>query len=125
MPLPDEVWKGLVFALLSGYAANFQPLLGGWEVAEFGSHRYLLALPDSDVDFQLKLRCLPPGLAAVDVTMAIGTSIRRLAAQWQLITGVACCRFGFPRASRPPGPPGAALLGPMGPALRPIELCAQ
>ena len=96
MPLPHEAWTSLVSALLSGYALNFQPPLEKWELAEFGSHHYFLSLPDSDVDFQLQLWRLPPGLAPVDVTVTIGECIRRLAASWPSITGVASCRFGLP-----------------------------
>ena len=83
-----EAWKALVFELLSGIASSFRPPLGRWELCEFGSHRYGCSLPDSDVDFQLKLHDLVPGLAAVDVTVTIGQSIREYAASWPSITGV-------------------------------------
>ena len=60
-----------------------------FEVLYFGSHRYALSLPDSDVDVQLILRSVDmQGPSTVDVCMGIGEAIRTLSHSWPRISNV-------------------------------------
>ena len=81
-----DAWAQLVVVLLHGLAMRMYPRLPeGWQLAPFGSHHYRLSLPDSDLDVQLQVRALPPGLTSTDVTMAIGQGLR--GCSWPAVSG--------------------------------------
>ncbi len=83
-----EAWVELIMKFLEMIVSRFAPYLREWSLKQFGSHRYLCCLPDSDVDVQLSVQSLPPGAADVDVTVDVAVAIRNRAASWQKVS---CC----------------------------------
>ena len=83
-----EAWVDIAFRLISRIVQVIKPPIKRWRLKQFGSHYYMLALPDSDVDIQLQIHELPPGSVDVDVSMAICETLRRVAPSGSMITDI-------------------------------------
>ncbi len=85
--LAHEAWVRLIIKFLAIIVSHFEPHLQEWNLQQFGSHCYLCCLPDSDVDVQLAVQWLPPGVTDVDVTVGIAGAIRHRAITWHKLSG--------------------------------------